>query len=71
MDFGRIAELTLRVQHRHEDGSWGSLEPEPPHHDPASHDQEREWGKGTLYRCKSCGEEVLVSQVDDPGTPRG
>jgi hypothetical protein len=70
MDFGRIAELTLRLQHRHDDGSVGIFEPAPSHHDPAAHDQERDWGTGTLYRCTTCDEEVLVSTVDDPAGPR-
>jgi hypothetical protein len=71
MDFGRIAELTLRVHHRHEDGSWGSFEPGPSHHDPDAHDEEREWANGTLYRCTTCDEEIVVGHVDDPGSPRG
>ena len=70
MDYGRIAELTLRVKHRHEDGSWGTLEPSPSHHDPAAHDPERDWGTGTLYICKACGEEVIVSTVEDPAEQR-
>jgi hypothetical protein len=71
MDFGRIAELTLRVQHRHEDGSWGTFEPAPSHHDPAAHDVEREWANGTLYRCTSCADEIVVGNVDDPANPQG
>ena len=35
MDYGRMQELLLDVQHRHSDGSWGRLEPE------ASHDPSR------------------------------
>ena len=56
MDFGRISELSLRIQHRHTDGTWGDLEPSDEHHDPAEHDPEQEWGTGTLYLCKACGE---------------
>jgi len=70
MDFGRISELGLRVQHRHSDGTWGSLEPTGEHHDPAAHDPEREWAKGTIYVCRACGEEVLVSPADSPEDPR-
>ena len=71
MDFGRITELTLRLEHRHADGSWGELERRPSHHDPADHDPEREWGNRTIYQCKTCYEEVAVSTVDDPESPRG
>jgi hypothetical protein len=70
MDFGRIAELRLRIQHRHSDGTWGSLEPTSEHHDPAAHDPEREWAEGTIYVCKACGDEVLVSAADNPDDPR-
>jgi hypothetical protein len=69
MDFGRTMELSLRLQHRHEDGSWGSLEPRTPH-DPADHDPERGWGQGTTYACTVCDEEVHVSTADDPAEPR-
>jgi hypothetical protein len=69
MDIGRIGKLTLSVQHQHEDGSWGSFEPAPPHHAPAAHDEEREWANGTLYRCTVCDEEVVLSHVNDPGNP--
>ena len=71
MDFGRISELSLRIQHRHTDGTWGDLEPSDEHHDPAEHDPEQEWGTGTLYLCKACGEGVVVSTADDPTDPRG
>jgi hypothetical protein len=71
MDYGRMAELTLRVQHRHSDGSWGSLEPQPSSaHDPADLDPERDWSNTTLFRCKTCDEQVLVSHPDDPAVPR-
>ncbi len=70
MDFGRIAELELRVQHRHSDGTWGALEPKFEHHDPAAHDPERDWGVGTIYICKACGEGLAISRIDDPGDPR-
>jgi hypothetical protein len=69
MDFGRISELSLRLQHRHEDGTWGTLEPRS-HHDPAAHDPEREWMTGEVYACTTCDEEVHVSTVEDPTNPR-
>ena len=70
MDFGRTAELALRIQHRHSDGTWGQLEPRS-HHDAADHDPERDWASGaTIYVCKTCDEEVMVETVDDPTDPR-
>ena len=70
MDYGRTAELELRLQHRHSDGTWSQLEPRS-HHDAADHDPERDWAAGrTIYVCKSCGEEVMIETLDDPGDPR-
>jgi hypothetical protein len=68
MDLARVAELQLRLQHRHDDGTWGSFEPREPH-DPAELDPERGWASGTIYKCTACDEEVLVSTVDDPLDP--
>lgn len=65
MDLARIAELNLRFQHRHEDGSMGTFEAEPPHHSPNAHDPERDWASGTIYKCTSCDEEIVVRH-DDP-----
>jgi hypothetical protein len=70
MDY-RFAELSLRFQHQHDDGTWGQFEPRPAHHDPADHDPERDWAQGTIYKCGTCDEEITVSTVDDPGQPRG
>jgi hypothetical protein len=66
------SELTLRMEHRHNDGSWSGLEPDTSHHDPAEHDPERAWAKGRIYRCTKCDEQVRV--IDDasesgPGRP--
>jgi hypothetical protein len=62
--YGRIAEATLMIEHRHDDGSWGRLE--RAHHDVTAHDPEREWAKGKiLYTCNTCDEQVLVSVPDD------
>ena len=66
----RINELSLRLRHRHEDGGWGEFEPRPAHHDPASHDPERDWAQGVIYRCTTCDEEISVSTVPEPdGAP--
>jgi hypothetical protein len=70
MDLLRVAEVSLQLHHRHEDGSWGTFEPAAPHHSPSDHDPEREWGSGTIYKCKTCDEEVLVSPAADPREPR-
>lgn len=59
----RLGELLL--QHRHRDGTWGRLEPRPPHHSPAEHDPERHWPEGRLYACTTCEEQVVVSETDD------
>ena len=54
------AEFALRLEHRHEDGSWARLEPRPSHHDPAEHDPERDWANGRIYVCSTL-------QRGDPG----
>lgn len=69
MDYGRVSELSLRLQHRHTDGTWGSLEPRS-HHDAADHDPERKWGSGEIYACTTCDEEVHVDTVEVPANPR-
>jgi predicted PP-loop superfamily ATPase len=56
----------LRLEHRHSDGTWATLEPETPHHDSAEHDAERGWLQGKIFRCTRCEEEVRVSV--EPGT---
>ena len=68
MDF-RIAELSLRIRHPHDDGTWGEFEPRPSHHDPADHDPERAWANGVIYKCTTCDEEVSLT-VEDPGPVR-
>jgi len=69
MDFARTVGLSLKLQHRHSDGTWGSLEPRS-HHDAADHDPEREWASGVIYACTTCDEEVRVETVEDPANPR-
>ena len=70
MDLLQIAEYTVRLQHRHEDGSLGTFEAvERSHHSPSDHDPERDWGNGTIYRCGTCDEEIVVTPVDPPGRP--
>jgi hypothetical protein len=64
MYYGRIAEMQLRIEHRHDDGSWAQmLEDESPH-DPAAHDPERSWGR-RLFRCTRCAETVLIGSEEE------
>jgi hypothetical protein len=57
-------ELDLRMQHRHSDGSWGTLKPREPH-SPSEVDQERDWPNSRLFACTSCDELVRVAPADD------
>lgn len=70
MDLSRVADLNIHFQHRHNDGTLGSFEPEPSHHSPTDHDPERDWASGgTIYKCTTCDEEIIVAH-DDPSTLR-
>lgn len=60
MDQARLGEALYRLEHRHNDGSWETLEPRPSHHDPAAHDPEAGWADGEVYACPSCDEQVRV-----------
>jgi hypothetical protein len=64
----RMSALTVRLQHRHNDGSWSDLTRKA--HDPASNDPERGWNDAELYVCTSCEEEVRVTTTQ-PGQPTG
>lgn len=61
MDPNLFATSDLQMQHRHEDGSWGTLEPRPQHHSPSEHDPEGEWANGVVYACTTCDELVRVA----------
>ena len=54
MDQHRFVESQYRIQHRHEDGSWGDMVEQPEHLDPAAHDTERAWNFRRIFRCTSC-----------------
>jgi hypothetical protein len=54
----QLAELDLRLEHRHSDGTWSALKRS--HHDPADHDPERDWLKGDVWTCTTCDEQVRV-----------
>jgi hypothetical protein len=60
--YGAVVE-GLRIEHQHADGSWATMvrEDDEEHADPADHDPEREWLRGHVYVCRSCGERVRVS----------
>ena len=70
MDLIGRSEYALRVQHRHNDGSWGDLAPRSDHHGPADHDPERDWPEGRIYVCTTCDEEVRITSEDAPVVPR-
>jgi hypothetical protein len=61
MDLIGRADFQLRMQHRHDDGSWATLEPRPEHSSPADHDPEREWVDGVTFACTRCDELVRVA----------
>jgi hypothetical protein len=63
MDTVRLVER-LQLEHRHSDGSWSPLQPSP--HDAAQIDPERSWFHGTIFRCKTCDEQVVVSTGGEP-----
>jgi hypothetical protein len=44
--YGRITEASLRLEHRHNDGTWGRFE--RVQHDASAHDPERDWAKGKI-----------------------
>ncbi len=62
-------ETVLRLEHRHNDGSWSPLEPRPSHLDPAELDPERDWANGRVYGCASCNEEIRVTDARGGGEP--
>jgi hypothetical protein len=55
-----LIDPTLVIEHRHSDGTWGRMEPEPEPHDSAEHDPERRWQFGRIFRCKTCDEQVRI-----------
>lgn len=61
----RIIEMAYRIDHRHPDGSWGEMVEDRAHHDSASHDPERKWGRFRIFRCTSCDETVVLANEDD------
>ncbi len=68
MSIGPFTDLSIRLEHRHGDGSWGTFE--RAHHDPAEHDPERDWAKGQLYACTSCPELVRIGSATQGSASR-
>lgn len=60
--FNQLAGMSLRLEHRHADGSWSTLERS--HHDPANHDPERDWANAQIYSCPTCDEQIRVTAPD-------
>jgi hypothetical protein len=64
MDQFRLAEMELRLRHRHGD-EWVPMEGRPLHHGAPEHDVERGWLRGLLFRCATCDEEVVVEPAGE------
>jgi hypothetical protein len=58
--YGPLSEIMLRVEHRHADGTWSTMEPKREPHDPAELDPEEDWQHGHVYICKACQEEIRI-----------
>lgn len=69
-ELSRLAEAPLRLQHRHADGTWGTLEPRPGR-TATDHDAERTWDEGRIYACPTCDEEVRVGPAVEGSDPDG
>jgi hypothetical protein len=65
----RLLQLPLRVEHRHNDGSWGRLERRE--HTVVDHDPEREWANSRIYQCTTCDEMVRIQPDDDAEAAHG
>jgi hypothetical protein len=65
--------MELQLRHRHDDGSWATMDSEPIGHDAARHDPERDWTRWRLFRCRTCNEVLTVHQgeIDVPGMDTG
>jgi hypothetical protein len=61
--YGIVAE-GLKVEHRHADGSWVTMEPQEVR-DPAEVDPEREWNRGHVFVCPRCEESVRITPPAD------
>lgn len=60
--YGQSTGALFRLEHQHDDGTWSRLEQvtrDP--HDQADFDPERDWDRGHVYVCSSCGERVRAA----------
>jgi hypothetical protein len=62
-----LQEFQFRVEHQHNDGTWGELAEDHSHHDVAAHDAERGWIQ-RVFRC-DCGENVSVTTREKASPP--
>ena len=69
MDQLRSAEIQYRIRHRHSNGEWFDLAPDPSRHDPSEGDPERSWVQRMFFRCTRCDEVVSISPVRLEGDP--
>jgi hypothetical protein len=69
MDQARLAEIALRIEHRHDDGTWGEMREHRGHHAPSDHDPERGWNLRRIFRCTSCSESLTVVPGEEGGPP--
>jgi hypothetical protein len=53
----------VRVEHNHGNNQWSAMEEV---HDAAQIDEERQWSRHRIFRCKTCEEEIRV-EVPEPG----
>jgi hypothetical protein len=69
--YSQLLAHSMRVEHRHSDGSWGGLEPSPAH-DAAESDPERGWPASRIYPCTTGREQVRISMSEqhEPGRAR-
>lgn len=52
------------LEHHHGGDEWHRMEEVTPH-DAAQHDPERSWGRGRIFRCTTCEDEIRISAGDD------
>jgi hypothetical protein len=60
-----FVDTIIRTKHRHGD-SWHPMVEVPGTHD-ESHDVERQWLRGRIFRCEQCADEIRVEIEADKG----
>jgi hypothetical protein len=57
-----------RVQHSHGNDEWHEMVEVTPHTDSAENDTERDWGRGRIFQCTTCEDEIrIVVPTDGAG----